>query len=89
MFLLLFMAGVGNALADHGYGHGYGYGGHATIGAVIGPYWGLGYYPPSSFYYLPYYAPVVVEPPVPPVYIEQHATTPEPAAVAAVPQTNY
>ena len=32
---------------------------------------------------------MVVEPPVPPVYIEQQATTPEPAAVAAAPQTKY
>ena len=97
VFLLLCLAGVSEALADHGYayghGHGYGYGYRASVGVVIGPYWGPGYYPPPTYYYPPYYppyyAPVVVEPPAPQVYIEQQATTPETAGASTLPQTNY
>lgn len=78
--LLLGIAGMGNAWADHR-GH------HTHFGLVIGPYWGPSYYP-SPYYYPPYYPgyypPLVVERPVPQVYIEQApvAAPPVPASVA-------
>ncbi len=76
--LLLGAIGVGDALADRG--------GHVHFGLAIGPYWGPWYYPPSSYYYppyyQPYYPPVVVERPVPQVYVEQ---LPAPAAAPAAP----
>ena len=78
-FLLLGMAGVGSAWADHG---------HAHFGVYVGPGWGPWYYPPP-YYYPPYYPypPVVIERPAPPqVYIEQ---APAAAAPAPAPQTNY
>lgn len=85
--LLLCIAGVGNAMADHGR--------HAHIGVVIGPYWGPWYYPPqpyyypSPYYYPPYYSPVTVERSSPPVYVEQQAAPPVSAPVAPAPQINY
>ena len=68
--LLLGAAGTGSAWADRG---------HAHIGVVIGPYWGPWYYPPPLYY--PYYPQVVVEQPIPQVYIEQEqASAPAPTA---------
>jgi hypothetical protein len=78
--VLLGAAGVGNAWADHG---------HVRFGVMIGPYWGgPWYYPPPSYYYPPYAAPVVVERPVPQVYVEQQPAPAAPAPVAAA-STNY
>lgn len=77
--LLLGLAGVGSAWADHG--------GHVHFGVVVGgPYWGPWGYPPAYYYppyYHPYYppAPIVIERPVPQVYIEQA----EPAPAVSVP----
>lgn len=84
-FLLLCLAGAGNAIADRG-GHG-GHGGHGHFDLVIGPYWGPWYYPPPLYYYPPYYPPGMVERASPPVYIEQQATPP--VSSQAAPQTNY
>lgn len=78
--LLLGVAGVGTAWADHGHHH-------ARFGVVIGPYWGPSYYP----YYPPYpyyYPPVVVERPAPQVYIEQQPAQAPAAPVIAAP-LNY
>jgi hypothetical protein len=89
---LLLTAAIGNAWADRGYGHGHG---HGSIGVVIGPYWGPGYYG-SPFYYppyspsLPYYPPVVVERVDPPVYVEQRRILPEVNEVLpALPQPGF
>lgn len=92
--VLLGMAGLGNAWADHGHarhgGHFDGRGG-VRFGVMIGPYWSP-WYSPLPYYYPPYYPPVVVERDSPPVvYIEQQALpAPAPnAAAAPAPQTNY
>ena len=83
--LLLGAGGVGNAWADHG---------HVRFGVMVGPYWGAPWHYPPPYYYPPYYAPyyppVVVERPVPQVYIEQQQApaAPPPAPVAAAP-ANY
>jgi hypothetical protein len=71
--LVLAMAGIGSAWADH---HG---GGRVHFGFVFGPGWGPWYYPPPAYYYPPYYAPVVVQP-QPQVYVEQQPTLSAPAA---------
>ena len=74
-FLLVFLAGIGNVMADGGHFHH-----HRThIGVVIGPYWGP-YWDP---WYYPLYGPPIVIEQAPPVYIEQ-----QPAAPAST-QTNY
>lgn len=69
------VAGSGSAWADHGP--------HVRFGVMVGPYWGPWAYPPA-YYYPPYYppAPIVVERPAPPVYIEQPVQAPPPAAPA-------
>lgn len=93
VIMLLGLAGLGNAWADHGHAR---HGAHfdARFGVVIGPYWSPWYYPPS-YYYPPYYppAPVMVERYNPPVYIEQQAPPAPPPNATAVPapapQTNY
>ena len=77
--LLLGSVGVGNAWADH-----WGHRGHVRFGVMIGPYWGPLYFPPYPYYYPPYYPPVVVERPVPQVYIEQQAPPAPPAPTAPV-----
>ena len=81
LFLMLSVLIAGSALAGGRY-----YGG---VGIYMGPgpFWGPPLYPrpyyyPSPYGYPgPYYAPaqVVVVPPIPQVYIEQHAAPPEPA----------
>lgn len=58
-----------------------------VIGApIFGPYWAPGYYPYyprySPYYYPP---PVIIERPVPQVYVEQPATPAAPAAPAVPP----
>jgi hypothetical protein len=73
---LLSMLGVGSAWADHR--------GHGHFGVFIGPAWGPLYYPSPYYYPPPYYPPVIVERPLPPVYIEQ-APPPPPPVVSAEP----
>jgi hypothetical protein len=80
--LVLAMAGVGSAWADHFHHHG---GGHVNFGFYLGPGWGPWYYPPT-YYYPPYYVPPVVVQPQPQVYVEQ---APAPAAAPAAPATGY
>lgn len=72
-FLLLSVATVGTARADHGYGYGHGYrGGGVGVGVVIGPGFGPWYYPAAPYYYPPSYPPVVIQQQAP-VYVEQPA----------------
>lgn len=78
--LLLGVVSIGNAWAEHRH-HRH----HKHLGVVIAPYWGPRLYTPYPYYFPPYYPPVVVERPVPQVYIEQSAP---PAPVAAAP-ANY
>jgi len=84
--LLLGVAGLGNAWADH---HG-----HVRFGVTIGPYWGPGYYQPYPYYYPPYYpvysSPVVIERQAPQVYIEQQpAPVTAPPVSSAAPAANF
>lgn len=85
--MLLSVAGVGSAWADHRHGRS-----GVHFGVVIGPQWGPWYYP-QPYNYPPYYPPVVVERYNPPVYIEQPAPIAPPPNTAVVPppapQTNY
>lgn len=87
VFAALCLGGIGDVLAGHG--------SHASVGVVIGPYWGPWYSPPPpSYYYAPYYAPsyppVVVER-VAPVYLERQTPQSLSAPIAPIPgpQTNF
>ena len=88
--LLLGAIGGGNAWADRRHAHA-----GAHVGVVIGPYWGPWYYPPPAYYYPPshyyppYYPPVVVERPLPQVYIEQPQAPAASTAPPAAAPTNY
>jgi len=75
LLLLMGVAGIGNAWADHG---------HVRFGVVVDPYpyWGP-YYAPRPYYY----PSVVIEREAPPVYIEQQAV-PMAESPAAAP-VNY
>ena len=87
--LLLLATAGGNAWADHRH-HGR-HRHHGGLHVEIGPYWEPRLYAPFPSYYppYPYYPPVVVERPVPQVYIEQPApVAPPPAPVAEAP-THY
>lgn len=79
------LAGAGTAHADHGHGHGHTRFGVVIGAPVIGPYWGPYAYPPYPYYY----PPVVVERPVPQVYVEQQPVAAPPAAAAPAPAENY
>jgi hypothetical protein len=81
--LLLCASGAGNAWADH-------HRSHVHLGVAIGPYWEPSFYPHPYYYPYPpyYYPPVVIEHPVPQVYIEQPAPEAPTAPDAAAP-VNY
>lgn len=79
-FLVLAMAGVGSAWADHHHRS------HVYFGLSVGPVWGPWYYPPPSYYYPPYYMPPIIVQPQPQVYIEQQ---PAVDAAPAAPVSNY
>lgn len=67
--LVLAMAGVGTAWADHHHHH---HGGRVHFGIMFGsPLWGPWYSPPPYYYPPPYYVPPIVVQPRPQVYIEQ------------------
>ncbi|MDD5175664.1 MAG: hypothetical protein PHQ05_04485 [Sterolibacterium sp.] len=76
--LLLGAAGLSGAWADRG---------HAHFSVVFGPvpYWGPWYYQPPPYYY----PPIVIERPVPQVYIEQPSAVAAPTASASATLTNY
>lgn len=77
-FVLLGVAGTGNAWAYRG-GH---------VGVVIGVPVGPWYYPPP-YYYPPYYPPVVVQQQAPPVYVEQQQAPAAPAGAVAGAASDY
>ncbi|MDP3513834.1 MAG: hypothetical protein Q8S20_13905 [Sulfuritalea sp.] len=79
--LLLGTTGISYAGGGHR-GHHHRSHGHFSVivGPYWGPFWGPRYYPP------PYYAPIVVERPVPQVYIEQPPVASAPGGVEA---SNY
>ena len=79
--ITLGMLSVGSAWADHGHG-GYDHHDRVHFGVSIGA-WAPWYYPPAYYYPPTYYYPqpqVIIT--QPPVYVEQAAPTPEPAAQA-------
>lgn len=93
--LLLGVLSTGSAWADRGRGGHRSHSAHNShsshFGIVIGPYWGPSYYPPFPYYrapYYPYYPPVVIERPVPQVYIEQQPLPEAPPTPSAAP-LNY
>ena len=86
-FLLLFLAAVGNVMAERGHRPHH----RPHFGVFVGPYWGP-WYPPwyySPYYYPPYGPPIVVEETPPPVYIEQQDLPPDAAPSSAPAQPSY
>jgi hypothetical protein len=75
--------GGGHGGRSGGHSGGSHFGGHhfgaprVSLGIVVGA--PFGYYPQPYYYYPPNYPPIVTEPSLPPVYIEQGSSQPAPA----------
>lgn len=89
--VLLCVLASGAALAQHR-GHGHGYRGGAHIGLYLGvPLFGAAYYPYYAPYYPRpyYYAPAVIAPFAPTVYIEQGVAQAPPAQAQTQTQGDW
>lgn len=79
--ILLLAAASSSAWADRGR--------HGHFSVYVGPIWGPPLYAPYPYYYPypPYYPPIIIERPVPQVYVEQATAPamPPPAPAAAAP----